>query len=143
MFNDTFYGQKISEYGKENGFVDYAALARSFNAVLNNNIMEKTNYENWTLENGAIEYYEDGDGNIIGEDEYWELDDEEQEKYEEHYYDVFQYYIIDDNGAEILKKETHELVWYNEELDMYVWGVTHWGTSWDYVLTEIPCEKNL
>ena len=20
---------------------------------------------------------------------------------------------------------------------MYVWGVTHWGTSWDYVLTDI------
>ena len=21
--------------------------------------------------------------------------------------------------------------------DLYIWGVTHWGTSWDYVLTDI------
>ena len=31
---------------------------------------------------------------------------------------------------------------YLEELDMYIWCVTHWGTAWDYVLTDIPCEKS-
>lgn len=50
--------------------------------------------------------------------------------------EIFQYYIVTSNGAEILK-EANEIVFYNEELDMYVWGVTHWGTSWDYVLTDI------
>ena len=50
--------------------------------------------------------------------------------------DIFQYYIVDDNGARILK-EINEIVFYNEELDMYVWGVTHYGTSWSYVLTDI------
>lgn len=54
-----------------------------------------------------------------------------------HYNEVFQYYIISEGGANVLKHWTNELVWYNEELDMYVWGVTHWGTSWDYVLTDI------
>lgn len=55
--------------------------------------------------------------------------------------EVFQYYIISDNGAKILEEQLpSELVWYNAELDLYVWGVTHWGTSWDYVLTSIPCE---
>ena len=48
-----------------------------------------------------------------------------------------QYFIISNNGAEILKDYTNEIVFYNEALDMYVWGVTHWGTSWDYVLTDI------
>jgi hypothetical protein len=23
---------------------------------------------------------------------------------------------------------------------MYIWGVTHYGTSWDYVLTDIKIE---
>ena len=26
---------------------------------------------------------------------------------------------------------------YNEQLDMYLWGITHFGTSWDYVLTDV------
>ena len=64
--------------------------------------------------------------------------DEEIEALEEaHYDEIFQYYIISDNGAEILKDYTDEIVFYNEALDMHVWGVTHWGTSWDYVLTDI------
>ena len=25
----------------------------------------------------------------------------------------------------------------NETLDLYIWGVTHYGTGWDYVLTNI------
>ena len=54
-----------------------------------------------------------------------------------HYEEIFQYFIISDNGAEILKDYTDEIVFYNEALDMYVWCVTHWGTSWDYVLTDI------
>lgn len=54
--------------------------------------------------------------------------------------DVFSYYIIDDRGAEILKEYTDELVYYSSELDMYIWGVTHWGTSWSYVLTSIEID---
>ena len=60
---------------------------------------------------------------------------EETDEYEEYY----QFYIVSDNGAKILA-EANETVWYNEELDMYVWGVTHWGTSWDYVLTSIKID---
>ena len=36
---------------------------------------------------------------------------------------------------------TDEIVYYNEELDMYVWGITHYGTSWDYVLTDIAIKR--
>ena len=64
--------------------------------------------------------------------------DEEIEALEDtHYEEIFQYFIISHNGAEILKDYTDEIIFYNESLDMYVWGVTHWGTSWDYVLTDI------
>lgn len=37
-----FYGNKVSEYGQENGFVDYATLAKAFDAVLNNDIISET-----------------------------------------------------------------------------------------------------
>lgn len=52
--------------------------------------------------------------------------------------EVFQWFIIDRNGADLCK-EANEIVYYNETLDLYLWGVTHWGTSWDYVLTNIRC----
>lgn len=52
--------------------------------------------------------------------------------------EIYQYYIISDSGASILCELTNETVFYNEELDMYVWGVCHCGTAWDYVLTDIP-----
>lgn len=37
-----YYGNAISEYGMEKGRVDYATLAKCFNAVLNNDIMSLT-----------------------------------------------------------------------------------------------------
>lgn len=74
------------------------------------------------------------------EEEISELEKEMEELEEEHYTEFFQYYIISASGYEILSDYTHETVFYNEKLDMYVWAVSHWGTSWDYVLTEIPIE---
>jgi hypothetical protein len=49
------------------------------------------------------------------------------------YTDIFQYYIIDSQTAEDLKEHTDNIVFYIEKLDLYALGVTHWGTSWDYV----------
>ena len=37
-----FYGNKVSDYGLENGYVDYETLAKSFQCVLNNDIIAKT-----------------------------------------------------------------------------------------------------
>ena len=115
LYGTTFYGNEASDYAKENGKLDYATLSKAFDGVLNNDIISKTSEIGyWEIENG-IEY------------------DEETEEYIE----IFQYFIISDNGANILKEWTNEIVFYNEELDMYVWGVTHYGTSWSYVLTDI------
>lgn len=112
-----FYGNEISNYGLENGYVDYATLAKSFDAILNNDIISKTQ---------EIGYWE-----TVSGCEY----DEENDVYT----DIYQYYIVSDSGAAILQ-EVGEIVFYNEELDMFVWGVTHYGTSWDYVLTDIKLE---
>lgn len=174
VHGEYFCGNKISEYGLENGYVDYGTLAKSFDAVLNNEIIQKTyDIGYWEQESGfveneeeieelkeEIEALEDEQAEIIDSvDDYMlyaekvnkvkEIEDkidelngkiEELEEEQENSYnaEIFQYYIVDDNGAEILK-EINEIVYYNEELDMYVWGVTHYGTAWSYVLTDIKC----
>lgn len=53
--------------------------------------------------------------------------------------EIYQWYIVDDWGARLLQN-INEIVYYNEALDMYLWGVTHYGTSWDYVLTSIAID---
>lgn len=53
------------------------------------------------------------------------------------YNEVLYWYIIDFQGAKILSMYTEEIVFYNYELDMYLWGVTHFVTDWEYALTEI------
>ena len=121
--SEYFFGNKISNYGLENHFVDYSTLAKSFDAVLCNDIT-KLFYCEISGEYSEAEP-------VNGSD----CDDENGE-----YYDIFQYFIIDSNGANILKDYTDEIVYYIEPLDIYVWGVTHFGTGWDYVLTDIKLD---
>ena len=160
-----FYGNEISEYGQEHGYVDYRTLAKAFDAVMNNSIIENTlEIGYWEQESGMVDHTEEieelqekieeleaikdrledeeSEAEKIEkiENEIAELEEqvEELEEEQDSMDEIYQYYIVSDNGARILK-EINEIVFYNEELDMYVWGVTHWGTSWDYVLTDIPC----
>lgn len=226
-----FFGNEISEYGQKNNRVDYATLAKSFDAVISNDLMEKTaDIGYWELENGDLTYYyhqgkryteeefeekknelqeyidnieEDNENKIeeliekikkctdhedgildvlddelyalqctdyedgILDDELYALQDrqtklqkelnsllknnsieglkkqlEELEDLASSEDEVYQWYIISDNGASILKDWTNEIVYYNDELDLYLWGVTHYGTSWGYVLTDIKCNVN-
>jgi len=164
--SNYFCGNKISDYGIEHKRVDYATLAKSFDCVLANDLMNKTaDIGYWDIYSGDDRYYEI-DGETYTEAERLEkledlrevlesLEDEEAEDYkaieerieefenaDENYYDFFQFYIISDAGARILSDYTNETVWYNEELDLYVWGITHYGTSWDYVLTDIVIDTS-
>ena len=51
-----YYGNAISEYGLENGRVDYATLAKAFDAVLNNDIMNLTyDIGSWEQVSGIID----------------------------------------------------------------------------------------
>lgn len=178
-----FFGNKISAYGLENGRVDYGTLAKSFDAVLNNEIINVFP-EYWEKENGWIDNGDEIDEirgeiealeekrdeiqekidcdcdcdkctcenctNQCGVDKYTkEIEDleneiqekeEEIERLEEEQYneqEIFQWYIVSDCGASILKDYTNEILYYNEKLDMYLWGIDHYGTAWDYVLTDI------
>lgn len=121
-----FCGNEISNYGKERGFLDYDTFSRAFDHVLNNSIFEfgqGIGY-GWELVNGLDFDYEE---------EY----EEEEEIIEEP--EVFQWYIVSDSGAQIIQDYTNEILYYHDGLNIYLWGVTHWGTGWDYVLTDIPC----
>lgn len=167
-----FYGNQISEYGVENGYVDYACLSKSFDAVLNNDIMSNTcEIGYWEQESGFIDNqdeidelrekidelenelykvsdaYEEAE---LGSDLETEMEnkmdeiqaqiDELNEEIDELENpiepDVYQWFIVSDSGANILK-DINEIVYYNELLDMYLWGVTHYGTRWTHVLTDI------
>lgn len=109
-----FFGQQISEYGIRNHRVDFHALSQAFDCILNNNII---NVGEWYLYSGD------------------EVDDEGNP------YDIFQHYIISKDGVEILRHWTDEIIYYNQELDIYLWCVTHYGTAWDYVLTDIEIKE--
>ena len=50
---------------------------------------------------------------------------------------MYQVFIIDENGKDILCKYTNENVYYIKKLNMYLWGVTFYGTRWDNLLTNI------
>lgn len=113
LHNGKVFGVEVSEHGVENGYLDYHTLGKMVgDAVMNNNVMSYTGFEEWELVNG--------------------FDVEE-----EVFYDIYQYFIITYRGANVLRMYTDEIVYYHEELDMYVWGVTHYGTAWEYVLTDI------
>ena len=45
-----------------------------------------------------------------------------------------------DADSLFVREEAGEILFYNEHLGLTVWGVTHFGTSWDYVLTNIKIE---
>ena len=152
-----YYGNAISDYGMEHGYVDYATLAKCFDAVLNNDIMNLTyDIGSWEQVSGIIdnseeieeleekrdeleEENENSPSQII-ENEIYDINDRITElESEQEEREVFQWFIVDDWGGRLLT-EINEIVYYNETLDMYLWGVTHFGTSWNYVLTSIAID---
>lgn len=113
-----FCGNEISAYGQEHNRLDYATFVKAFDAVLNNNIFDMA----WNIGNGW---------ELVNGSDYDEENDE--------YVEIFQWFIVSDTGARMIQDYTDEILYYHEELDIYLWGVTHYGTSWDYVLMDIPC----
>ena len=114
LYDGKVFGEKVSDYGLENGYLDYYTLSKIVgDSVLNNAVVPYIGHYEWEIVNGCEE---DEDG---------------------YFNEVYQYYIITDAGAKFLQDFTDEIVYYHNDLDMYVWGITHFGTSWDYVLTDI------
>lgn len=100
------------------------------NCLLNNEIMpelEKSGFYFDVYCGNLTEYY-DENGNIITEEEA-----EEDENSEIYYKEIYQYYIISERDAERLAAYTNEIVLHNEQLDIYILCVTHYGTAWNGV----------
>lgn len=164
-----FYGNQISEYGLQHGYIDYKTLAKCGDMVLCNDITKlfyshiNGEYNEPEQVNGYIDNSDEIDelNERIDElmDEYNTTTDDEREKELSDEIDelqdkinelqeeqdnqgdeIFQYYIISDNLARILQDLTNEIVYYLPALDIYIWGITHYGTSWDYVLTNMKID---
>lgn len=107
LYGDTVFGVKVSDYGLKHGYLDYQALSKIIGDCILNNTIRERTMNDWEIFSGEFNSM------------------------------VYQDYIISEYGYEILSEYTDELVFYNENLDLYIWAVTHFGTSWDYVLTDI------
>lgn len=125
----TYRGREVSSFAQEHGFVDLATFSQAFNKInVSSNILEidPNLFEN--VECGQLYETEDGDPTDDGS-----RDDVHQR-------DIYQYFLVDENGFHDLKR-IGEIVCWSDVLDNYVWCVTHFGTPWTGVLTDIPLES--
>ena len=61
---EWFYGNEVSLYGKEQGYVDYRTLARAFDAVMSNNIisdLEAAGFYFDPIQDGSSDYSDEID----------------------------------------------------------------------------------
>ena len=111
VYNGKVYGVAVSDYGLEKGYLDYQTLAGIVGDCILNNTIRAETMEDWDMVSGELKEM------------------------------VFQDYIISEQGYRFLEDLTDELVFYNEKLDIYIWAVTHYGTAWSHVLTDIKLVK--
>ena len=107
IYGDKVYGVTVSKYGLENGYLDYLTLSKIIGDCILNNTLRSETSEDWEMVAGEVDSM------------------------------IYQDYIISEYGYKFLSEHTDEMVFYNEKLDVYIWGITHFGTSWDYVLTDV------
>lgn len=91
-----------------------------------------------TLIDEATSDFDDYDDEDVSEEvEMWKTDIEYLENPDGEK-EIYQYFIISDRAAEILMRDSEsQILFYNSDLDMYIWGVTTYGTSWKMLLTDI------
>ena len=87
--------------------------------ILCNNIVNVDGF--WDgIEHGQIWEYYDKDGNEC----------DEEDAVSEEPVDIYQWFIVDNGTADLLEMHTDEIIFYVESLDIYVLGVTCFGTPW-------------
>lgn len=114
--------ENLNDHEREHNRISYKRLVERY-------------FDNMILCNNIVNNYEDLE--IVAGSDY----DEEEDTFK----DIYQYFIVDGCfDEEALQKVGEELgvVYYDSNLDLYILGVDHLGTSWDYVLTDIEPTKN-
>lgn len=121
-----FYVEKedLNEYEKKHNRISYRRLIeRLGNIWLFNNAPELSGYDFECEVNSDY--------------------DEENDEY----IDIYQYYLLDINDYMIEKlrdlKCKDVIIAWSEKLENYILMVDHFGTSWDYVLTDIIPTQNI
>ena len=106
----------LNDYEKQNNCVSFRNVLRGLNI-----------YDNLLLCNNIVNVEEYLFDDVVAGDFDYEDDVE-----------IYQYYLFNcsDYDLERIKEDTDLLVFYSEKLDLYVLGVTHFGTSWDYVFCD-------
>lgn len=125
---------KMGEYEKKEGFASYRTLVNYYigDIVLCNNIIEIDENVGYIEEN--TRYYNE-QGEEITEEEYLEDDNAYADTTTP---EIYQYYLC--NVSEWNKKQAIKaglILSYSDMLDCDILCVDHWGTSWDYVLTNV------
>lgn len=106
----------------------YSQLFKPDDALLLCNEIEnvdETLFDN--VESGTLWRYYDAEGNEVTADDDYETEEA---------CDIYQYYLIDEWVANSLQRHTDEIILYSEMLNLYVLGVTHFGTAWNGVNAE-------
>lgn len=112
MYDGKVFGIEVSAYGREKGYLDFRTLAKMLEDCILNNSIRSETFGEWEIVAGEFDEM------------------------------IMQDFIISKYGFELLKEYTDEVVFYNERLDVYVWGVSRWGTGWAYELTNTKLEED-
>lgn len=117
--------ENLNEEEKRTGYVSYKRLIdRISNGI-------------WLFNNAP---------KLSGYDFEYEVNSDYDEENDE-YIDIYQYYLIDINNYMIEKlnelKCKDIIIAWSETLEEYVLMVDHFGTSWDYVMTNIKYTNNI
>ena len=153
----TWHKRKLSHFAIKVGLVIISQLRRW--SVQNCMNIYAVDEGDWELVNGDDMYYIDGDGNTYDSEMAYErvreletMIDNKEEGQDISNWErdidlltncgevrwVYDYYKITEKGAKILMNESNELVYYNSAIDVYVWGICHYGMSWKLIPTSIP-----
>lgn len=132
---------KINKWDKKlegvNIRCNYSQLFRDDDSLLLcNDIVKVDPYLFDNIENGELYEYYNKDGDEITREEYEELENEGDAEIEEQMCDIYQYFLINEGLANNLIEHTDNIVFYSDKLNLYVLGVTHFGTMWDGVATD-------
>ena len=126
---------ELNKYEKENNRISFRTLVNKLftDMILCNDITKI--------------FYSDINGTYVQPEIEIGIDyDEENDQY----IDIYQYFIVDFSSwtYEFMEKYKEQLgkefiLYYIDELEIYILGVTHFGTGWDYVLTDIEPSESI
>ena len=111
IYRGKIHGVKVSDYGLEYGYLDYATLAKLVGPMIMHNTIRDKTFGDWEQVAGVFDH-------VIMND-----------------------FLITVDGYEFLAEYTDELVFYNPNLNLYVWAVDHTGTDWTHVLTNTKLKE--